>query len=585
MDAVRDRTPYRLLTRLFLRQFLENDLISPDADRSQLLAVVGAGVVSLTLFASVMMSFNYVIVPPTPGRAAVLALDDRFFYVALAMLVTALVAVSQWDALAVGIRDAAILEPLSIPAGVIRRAKLSAVAILGGVVALAVNAFPSVVFPLLLVFNFRQMRLIWLVGLIGTHALVTIAAAIFGYVAVIALRESLAAVLGPRGFARVSPWAQGTLIVVLGASLLLLPPAASGVGEKGFDGWRPLSPPMWFLGAYELAAGGVIADLPRAAMTSRQADSDRRNSALYQHRRREFAALALRAALALAIALAAAAAASVWNARRLPSVGPTAARASRRRSPFAWQLAARLAPDAAVRAGFFFTLAAMWRSHTHRLTLACAAAVGFALAVVAVSGVAFADGVRATPRFLAVQPLLFGALLVGFRHAIRVPAELRANWGVQLAWRGRERAFLVGVRAAALTGLALPAIGALLPLYGYAMGFSLAVAHAAWGLAGAVVLLEALMVTYDKVPFVCTYLPSEPLKALAPIYAVAFVVGASIFARMQLDALFGSGAMILAVTLALALVALRIAATARTRLPWVEFDEAPATLQRLGLDG
>lgn len=49
-------TTWRQLTKLFLRQFLENDLVSPDSDRAQLLAVVGAGVVSLTLFASMFLS-------------------------------------------------------------------------------------------------------------------------------------------------------------------------------------------------------------------------------------------------------------------------------------------------------------------------------------------------------------------------------------------------------------------------------------------------------------------------------------------------------------------------------------------------
>ena len=36
-----------------------------------------------------------------PGEAAVLTLNDKFFYLSLAMLVTALVAASQWDALAI----------------------------------------------------------------------------------------------------------------------------------------------------------------------------------------------------------------------------------------------------------------------------------------------------------------------------------------------------------------------------------------------------------------------------------------------------------------------------------------------------
>jgi hypothetical protein len=183
-----------------------------------------------------------------------------------------------------------------------------------------------------------------------------------------------------------------------------------------------------------------------------------------------------------------------------------------------------------------------------------------------------------------MQPLLYGALLVGFRHVIRVPAELRASWGFQLAWRGRERAFLTGVKCAAVAGLVVPALVIPLLLYVFVLGPSLALMHAALGLAGAIVLLEALMITYEKVPFTCTYLPSENMKALAPIYAIAFVLGASIFARMQHEALLGSGAASLFTTLAIVFVILRVMRLKRARLPYVDFDEAPATFQRLGLD-
>src|SRR5215213_3631537 len=102
--------PDVLLTRHFLRRFLENDLISPDADRLQLLAVVGAGLISFTLFVSTFLSFKYVTLPLTPGQVALLSLADKFFYLGLSMAVLALVAVAQWDSLVVDARDAAILE-------------------------------------------------------------------------------------------------------------------------------------------------------------------------------------------------------------------------------------------------------------------------------------------------------------------------------------------------------------------------------------------------------------------------------------------------------------------------------------------
>ena len=67
------------LTRHFLRRFLENDLISPDADRTQLLAVVGAGLFSIMLLVTLFMSSVYVTVTITPSQLALAALHDRFF--------------------------------------------------------------------------------------------------------------------------------------------------------------------------------------------------------------------------------------------------------------------------------------------------------------------------------------------------------------------------------------------------------------------------------------------------------------------------------------------------------------------------
>ena len=63
----------------------------------------------------------------------------------------------------------------------------------------------------------------------------------------------------------------------------------------------------------------------------------------------------------------------------------------------------------------------------------------------------------------------------------------------------------------------------------------------------------------------------------------AFVMGASSFARMELEALQGGGPVRLVVTLAVLFAVLRVMSVRRTRLPNVEFDEAPATFQRLGL--
>lgn len=582
-------TPHAILTRHFLRRFLETDLIAPDADRSQLIALIGATCFCSTVFITVTMScFKYVAGYYTPGQAAVASLDDKFFYIGLSMLVAALLAVSQWDALVVDARDAAILEPMPLRTATIRRAKLSAVALLGAAAALVLNLAPSVVFPLLLLVKTR-VSLLGALWIVATHAAVTMAAAVFGYVTIVATREALAALLGARAFARVSHVLQGALVIALGSALLLLPSAAWRAEQRVLTRTTAWSPPAWFLGAYEVASGRILIESPRSRrLVPRLVELDQRATAVYRSHQDQFAGLARVAASALLGVFAAAAIAYAWNVRRLPQLAPVAASASQRPWPFFRRLAPVLVSrDATVRAGFHFTLAVLWRSRTHRLTLACAAAVGLAVAVVALSGLNLqevAQNGRIALRLLIVQPLLYGALLIGFRHAIRVPAELPGSWGFRIGWRGQTRAFLTGARRAAIVALIFPALAIVFPLVAVVVDPLAALTHAALGLAGAMAMLEVLLLTYGKVPFTCSYLPDENMKALGPIYAAAFLLGASAFARLESTALASPDAAmrILAGLLAVVAVA-RFVSQRRTSAAPMEFDESPERLQQLGL--
>ena len=336
-----DTRAYVLLTKLFLRQFLENDLLSPDGDRSQMLAIVGASVISLTLFISVFTSAGYAMSIMMPGEAALLTLSDKFVYVSLAMLVTALVAAAQWDALAIDYRDAVILQPLPIRPAALRLAKLTAVAALGAGVAVAVNIFPTIVFPWMLAFAVPQMSAAQLLQMIITQAVITVGAALFGFLAVIAIREWASALLGDSLFARVSPWLQTMAIVLIGSSILLLPLVSTRVGQRGFAGWRAVLPPTAFVGAYETATGGFLADLPRGKITGRQAARDKALTAIYAERRPLFAPLGRRAGALLAGVVLLVGLATGLNALRTPSIVVAAAR-SRGRPKFARAGAARV---------------------------------------------------------------------------------------------------------------------------------------------------------------------------------------------------------------------------------------------------
>jgi hypothetical protein len=153
-----------------------------------------------------------------------------------------------------------------------------------------------------------------------------------------------------------------------------------------------------------------------------------------------------------------------------------------------------------------------------------------------------------------------------------------------MAWRGHDRQFVTGARRAALVGLVLPALGAVFVLDATILGPRMATQHAMLGAAGAIVLLEALMLGYDKVPFTCSYLPNENMKALGPIYLLMFMIGATSFARMESDAITTQSFAWLLTVLALLFVALRGFSLTRPRLMPVDFDEVPASTQKLGLN-
>ena len=120
---VDDVPTVRLLTRLFIRRLLDNDLVSPHADRHDSLGVVYAVIVSLAVFVTFFVSTPYLSAYILlPGPTALSALPDRFLFIAASLAVSALAALLVWDALGLEARDAAILGPLPIAPWTITRA-------------------------------------------------------------------------------------------------------------------------------------------------------------------------------------------------------------------------------------------------------------------------------------------------------------------------------------------------------------------------------------------------------------------------------------------------------------------------------
>jgi hypothetical protein len=591
--------PVVRLTRLFVRRLLDNDLISPHADRHESLAVLYGLVASLSVFVTFFVAAPYLSsFVQLPGPTAMSALPDRFLFIAASMTICAIAALIVWDALALEPRDAAILGPLPISPWTITRAKLAAALVFALAFSVAVNAVPSVLYPVFLTLNMRGTRLSGIFLLIASQAITVVVAGFVGFFAILALRGLLRMVLGPRGFSRISSAAQSVLVVGAVTALLVTPTIGAASVANWVSGATPAPwpalPVLWHLGVNETMAGAVVVDTPvvmprRLTLPAWMRREDEAGRSAYRAIGAEVRTLALTAALIVPLVAVLALGTFLWSNRRLPEQSSGAPLLAWARAPVR-AVAARLTrgnPEA--QAGFFFTLQTLARSAPHRLILAVvvALAVTFPFITLVGGGTSGDAAVLSTPLApYAIAIMVLLALTGGFRYAVSVPAELAANWSLRMAWQGDERDFLTGVKRAGILIAAVVPLLVLLPLQAALLGTVPAGVHSLFGLLFAVAVLDVSFFGYRKMPFACSYLPLGDPKLVWPIGTALFLLVPYGFAFIERAALRSSSgtAMFGAVLVALVLF-IRIADRLNRRQRWpISFDEAPAqATQRLGL--
>ena len=579
----------RLLVRHFLNRFLDNDLVSPDADRHDTLAVVASILISLSLFLTVLLVWKYLEPFPSPGRTALKALPDRFFYISCSMLVMALAALAVWDALALDGRDGAILGPLPIRHSAIVAAKLKAVGIFAAGFVAAINLVPGVIHPMMTV---AQLHISWsaVFGLVAAQATVLILAGAFGFLCILGVREATRLALGETRFQRAAGLLQAVLVVACAVALLLLPGAGSSLtfsalAAPGATLW--MLPPFWFLGLQETVAGGLIERLPVGDLPGRIGGLERTAAMTYRSVRPVLGELAGRALLALGVAALVAPSLSWWNNRRLPL--PIPARPGRRSSAMRFVVRHLIVRHSVARAGFCLALRTIWRSRPHRLSLALAAAAGIAVSIIVLAGAADAltSPVAAIPlAFWSVQTVMIAALLIGFRQAAGVPADPNANWIVHLSWPGDRRHYLDGVKRAALTALVVPVLAVLAPLHVVVLGGRLAAMHLLCGFLVAALMLDILMWGLGRIPLASSRVAPGWIRTVAPLYFLAVWAGIGALAYLERAAFAtATGSVSLFAALATVLAAIRLAARRQPDPePSPDFDgiASPVT-QRIGL--
>ncbi|MGE5646326.1 MAG: hypothetical protein ACM336_11100 [Acidobacteriota bacterium] len=512
----REGKQFRELVKLFFRKFLENDLICLEGDTSSTLINILALVAAPGVFFPVLENFIYGPMYTLPLWVRDLhSLPEKGLYLSFSMTVLGILVVLEWDTLLPDRRDYNVLQPFPLRLGTILTAKIAALAGLWAVFTVAVNAFSTIIFPMVVVQTEDLRSVAWFAR---GHALAVLAGNAFVFLALISLQGLLMNVLGWRWFRRVSPYAQGLLITAL---LLMFFSSASVT--NGITPGRPLTtalrlfPPAWFIGFYQTELGWK------------------------QPLFRELAAQALTALAAAGLTGAAAFTLSYKRhvSRSLELTESSRMAPGRLRRAASGVLNTVFLRTAGERASFHFVVDTMLRSRNHRSVLCAWAGVGFALVGQTLAAV-IASGSRTwwqSPQgvLLPVPIVLSLFLLCGMRHMFAIPAELGANWLFRVSGRKDSRDYLPGVRKAVLVVGILPLYALLLPVHIAIWGWTAASLHIVFGCTVAWLLMEVLLAGFAKLPFTCSYVPGKAnIKALWPVYTLAFLAYVSSLSGFEL---------------------------------------------------
>jgi hypothetical protein len=398
------RDLFGVLIRHFFGRFFDNELVSTQgevhATLSKVIGLLAApGLICFWLMPKYTM---LVFVPPKVAEAA--SLSDKMFFITFSIAVMGFVTVLEWDALFPDRRDFTILIPLPINLPSIFAAKIVSLCAFVVMFFVATNAIHTFLYPF--VAMGRYAVFLGVLGAMGVHATVMLAATSCTFFFFVALQGVLMNVLSFRAFRRVSIYVQLLAVLALLMMLLLFLDTSSLIHSAKNRQLLYFFPPMWFLGLYETMLGQPE---PLAGC-------------------REIALQALGWVL-IASALSYALSYKRHVKRSLESeeiLDVVPSRASTLLCAFANRY---IVPNPLEQASFYFTGKTMVRSRKHWLYLAAYVGVGFALMLQAL--VDWQPRHRYAQSFAAVHPsnhFFFRA--VGNARDFRNPGGIEGELGV-----------------------------------------------------------------------------------------------------------------------------------------------------------
>jgi hypothetical protein len=477
--------PFAILTRHFFERYFENELVAPAGELrtgiAGMLAVVTVPGLLLPLMYLEKYSALIAWLRRQPGVDRDLAtLPDKYIFLALAFVIPGLATLLKWDSLFPGRQDHAILTPLPIPVTTIFLSKLTALAAFFVLFAVAVNLIGSLLYPPVVLEDTGTLALLG--TMIAGQFLATMGASLVAALLVVGCAGFWMNVLPAAGLRRAAPWVQFALLVFFLTQLLLAPRAAESLRQlEAGAPWRLwLFPPLWFLGWNEQFLGRPQPEWAQLAGWAR---------------------IAIRGGLAINVIF------YLLSYRRhfrrtaeIPEAGVAPGRGLRLLPD---------SPDPHVASVAAFVRQTIGRSAIHRLLFGALFGIGCAIILegLAVDLILEAGRPLETQQFILSAPLVVSFfLLVSLRFLFDIPAERAASWVFRFTLDGQPSGdVLRGARRAMFELGVLPWLAGAIPLHLFLWGPALGAAHTLFCLMLSLVLMEALIHGFRKVPFTSTF--------------------------------------------------------------------------------
>ena len=552
------------LRRHFFLRFFDSELVSTPGQWQVVAGGMAAVLVSWSLIFAQAYYRKYAQLNklPTPESHQMATLADVLFLITLAMALIGLFTTLQWPSLFPGLRDYLAMASLPVRMRDVFVAKFTALIGFAAIFIVAITLLPSLLVPAVMAGRYAIDSKLQIPAIFVSSS----AAALFVFFSLVAVQGVLLNILPVRQFSRISLAVQAALLTALLCALpfvFSIPGLARAMNQR--PEWIVRAPPVWFLGLHQVMIGN----------------------------REPFAIrLAGDSLVGLTGAICAAILTYLWSYRRhkvrlleSPSAPPTTTHRD-------WlaNLAGRLIPDSRELAVFAFIAKTLARSRRHRLVLTAFSALAVAVIFESFATLALNHGLRglSTPsaalRQVAISaPLALSMfVLAGFRYLFRLPVELSANWVFRINEPGNRRIFLAAAERFLLYCAVAPVALITLPVEALLLGPGMGCAVAILCLLPSLVLMELLLIQFEKIPFTSSYLPGRrPVIETLVIYGVGVTLYISVLSSLMNWCLRQRGS-----TVALFVIMLAAWWRARTarledwKIGLLEFEELPEPVVR-----